>query len=145
MSHLTTPGRRARVLCTLVVLLLATAGTLWGEDDLFPFAPMKMFSTAPDPDGDAKDTRVEGVDVTGRTVPLTEHNTGIRRAEIEGQEQAYRDDPGRLIRIAEAYSQHTPGAPALREVRIVVRWHDVENSRPTGRWRDETIADWTRP
>ena len=80
-----------------------------------------MYSTAPDPDGAAKDTRAEGVTADGRTVLLTERSSGIRRAEIEGQQQAYEADPARLSRIADAYAEHTPDAAPLRSVRIVVR------------------------
>jgi hypothetical protein len=145
MSQLTERGRRVRVLSALAGVILLLAGTFWGQDDDFPFGPFRMYSTAPDPDGDAKDTRVEGVDATGRTVPLTEANTGIRRAEIEGQQGAYEQEPARLRQVADAFAERSPAAPQLREVRIVVRWHDVENSRPTGEWRDEVVADWVRP
>jgi hypothetical protein len=120
-------------------------GTLWGTDDDFPFGPFRMYSTAPDPNGAAKDTRVEGVDVNGRTVGLTEANSGIRRAEIEGQQGAYVSDPSRLSQVAAAYAEHTPAAPPLRSVRIVIRWHGVKHSRPTGTWTDQVVAEWTRP
>ncbi len=145
MSQLSERGRRLRVTGTVAGVVLLLAGTFWGQDDHFPFGPFRMYSTAPDPDGDAKDTRVEGIDATGRAVPLNEANTGIRRAEIEGQQQAYELEPARLERIADAYAERLPASPPLREVRIVIRWHDVENSRPTGTWRDEVVADWIRP
>jgi len=145
MTALTDRGRRIRVLVTLAGALLLVVGTLWGTDDDFPFGPFRMYSTAPDPNGAAKDTRVEGVDVNGRTVGLNEANSGIRRAEIEGQEGAYVSDPSRLSQVAAAYAEHTPGAAPLRSVRIVVRWHAVKHSRPTGTWTDQVIAEWTRP
>jgi hypothetical protein len=145
MSDLTTRGRRVRVTATAVGFALLLAGTFFGQDDHFPFGPFRMYSTSPDPNGDAKDTRVEGVDVTGATVVINEANSGIRRAEIEGQQQAYEQDPSRLSRIADAYAEHTPGAPLLREVRIVIRWHGIENARPTGTSTDEVVADWIRP
>lgn len=145
MSQLSERGRRLRGSVTAAGVVLLLAGTFWGLDDDFPFGPFRMYSTAPDPDGDAKDTRVEGVDTTGRSVSLTEENTGIRRAEIEGQQRAYELEPARLQRIADAYAEHRPTDPPLREVRIVIRWHGVQDSRPTGTWRDEIVADWTRP
>ena len=145
MSDLTTRGLRVRVLATVAGFALLLAGTLWGQDDHFPFGPFRMYSTAPDPNGAAKDTRVEGVDETGQVVAITEANSGIRRAEIEGQQAAYQADPSRLSRIAEAYAEHTPAAPRLREVRIVVRWHGIRDARPTGKYTDEVIADWIRP
>jgi hypothetical protein len=144
MNALTDRGRRVRVLLTFLVGATLVAGTLWGQDDDFPFGPFRMYSTAPDPDAAAKDTRVEGVDADGRTVRLTEGNSGIRRAEIEGQQQAYEADPARLSQVATAYAEHSPGAAPLREVRIVIRWHGVRASRPTGTWTDQVIADWHR-
>ncbi|MBM2617685.1 hypothetical protein JIG36_19195 [Actinoplanes sp. LDG1-06] len=145
MNQLSVRGRRVRVLATLIAGVLLLAGTLWGTDDDFPFGPFRMYSTAPDPNGDARDTRVEGVDADGHTVAITEGNSGIRRAEIEGQQQAYVDEPARLGQVAEAYAEHTPGASPLRTVRIVIRWHGIEHARPTGTWRDEVVAEWTRP
>lgn len=145
METLSSRGRVARVAVTVVGLMLLLAGTFWGQDDDFPFGPFRMYSTAPDPNADAPDTRVEGVDTTGRTVVLTEANSGLRRAEIEGQQRAYIDDPSRLRQVAAAYAEKSPEAPPLRTVRIVIRWEGIEHSRPTGTSRDEVIATWTAP
>ena len=142
METLSGRGRAARVAATVVAGVLLLAGTLWGQDDDFPFGPFRMYSTAPGPDDDAPDTRVEGVDTTGRTVVLTEANSGLRRAEIEGQQQAYVDHPARLAQVARAYAERSPGAAPLTEVRIVVRWTGVEDSRPTGTSTDEVIVRW---
>ncbi|AGZ45814.1 hypothetical protein [Actinoplanes friuliensis] len=145
METLSTRGRAIRVAVTALGALLLLLGTLWGQDDDFPFGPFRMYSTAPDPNADAPDTRVEGVDTTGRTIVLTEANSGLRRAEIEGQQRAYIDDPGRLRQVAVAYAEKSPGAAPLTTVRIVIRWEGIEHSRPTGTSRDETIATWTAP
>jgi len=145
METLSTRGRVARVAVTVAGVVLLLLGTLWGQDDDFPFGPFRMYSTAPDPNADAPDTRVEGVDATGRTVVLTEANSGLRRAEIEGQQRAYIDDPGRLRQVAIAYAEKSPEAAPLRTVRIVIRWEGIEHSRPTGTSRDEIIATWTAP
>jgi hypothetical protein len=142
MNQLTVRGRSARLVLTVVATGLLLAGTFAGQDDDFPFGPFRMYASAPDPDAAAKDTRVEGVDASGVVVPLTERNSGIRRAEIEGQEGAYVADPERLRRVADAYAERNPGGPALREVRLVVRWHGVRHSRPTGTWTDQVVADW---
>jgi hypothetical protein len=147
MDTLTAAGRTGRLLATLVVGVLLLAGTIWGVDDDFPFGPFRMYSTAPGPDEPAPDTRVEGVEggggaTGGRVVPLTERNTGIRRAEIEGQLAAYQADPSRLRQVADAYASHNPDAPALVEVRIVIRREGVKDSRPTGTHTDETVARW---
>src|SRR5919112_2211646 len=143
METLSTRGRTIRVAVTLAGVVLLLLGTFRGQDDHFPFGPFRMYSTAPDPDADAPDTRVEGVDTGGRTVVLTEANSGLRRAEIEGQQQAYVADPARLAQVARAYAEKSPGAAPLTEVRIVIRWAGVEDSRPTGTTRDQVIARWS--
>jgi hypothetical protein len=145
MDTLTRRGRAVRVAVAALGTALVLAGTLWGQDDDFPFGPFRMYSTAPDPDADAPDTRVEGVDTTGRTVELTETNSGLRRAEIEGQQQAYVENPSRLRQVAIAYADRTPGAAPLKEVRIVIRWVGIEHARPTGTSHDQVIAEWTAP
>jgi hypothetical protein len=145
MNQLTVPGRWIRVVITGVAAVLLLAGTFRGQDDDFPFGPFRMYSTAPGSDRAATDSRVEGVDVAGRVVELTETNSGIRRAEIEGQQAAYVADPARLREVADAYAERNPGAPALREVRLVVRSHGVKHSRPTGTWTDQVVADWVTP
>jgi hypothetical protein len=145
MNQLTVPGRWIRVVITGVAAVLLLAGTFRGQDDDFPFGPFRMYSTAPGSDRAATDSRVEGVDVAGKVVELTETNSGIRRAEIEGQQAAYVADPARLREVADAYAERNPGAPALREVRLVVRSHGVKHSRPTGTWTDQVVADWVTP
>jgi hypothetical protein len=130
---------------TAIGAVLLLAGTLWGVDDDFPFGPFRMYSTAPGPNEDAPDTRVEGVDATGRTVVLTEANSGLRRAEIEGQQQEYVADPGRLRQVAIAYAEKSPAAAPLKTVRIVIHWVGIEHSRPTGTSHDQVIASWSAP
>jgi len=145
MDTLTRRGRGVRVGLTLLVGALVLAGTLWGQDDHFPFGPFRMYAGSNPPNDPAPDTRVEGVDATGAVIGLGEASTGIRRAEIEGQQGRYADDPTLLRQVADAYAERHPGAPTLVEVRIVVRWHGVRNGRPTGTSVDETVVRWRAP
>jgi hypothetical protein len=145
MDTLSRRGRTVRVAVTAIGAAVLLAGTLCGVDDDFPFGPFRMYATAPDPNADAPDTRVEGVDTSGRTVPLTEWNSGLRRAEIEGQQQAYVDHPERLRQVAIAYAARTPDAAPLKTVRIVIRWVGIEDARPTGTSYDQVVAQWTAP
>lgn len=142
MDTLTTRGRAVRLICTAVGATLLLGGTLWGTDDHFPFGPFRMYSTSHPANQPAPDTRVEGVDRTGSVIGLDERRTGIRRAEIEGQQHRYAGDPALLREVAEAYAERNPGAPALVEVRIVIRWHGISSGRPTGRFHDETVVSW---
>lgn len=142
MDSLTERGRRLRLTATLIAAALLLAGTLRGQDDDFPFGPFRMYATAPGADQPAPDTRVEGVDAGGALIALTERNSGIRRAEIEGQQSRYVREPALLRQVAEAYASQNPGSPALVEVRIVIHWHGIAHSRPTGHDWDETVVSW---
>jgi hypothetical protein len=142
METLSTTGRAVRILVTLLAGGLLAAGSLWGEDDHFPFGPFKMYASAAAPDAPTIDTRLEATNVNGETVLLTERNTGIRRAEIEGQMGRFRREP-ELLRVArDAYHHRNPHAPALVEIRVVIRWHEVRDFRPTGEWSEEVVAAW---
>lgn len=142
MVTLSATGRMARLAATVVGAGLLLAGTVWGDDDHFPFGPFRMYSTTADPDAATRDTRLEATDAEGEVVRLTERNTGIRRAEIEGQLARVTEDPRLLTTVAAAYAARNPDAPPLREVRVVIRWHEVRDFQPTGRWRDEVVVRW---
>jgi hypothetical protein len=65
------------------------------------------------------------------------------RAEIEGQLDQFRSDPGLLAGLADAYRAHNPEAPAPRRVAVLLRHHQISRSGPTGRYTDEVVAAWT--
>jgi hypothetical protein len=142
MNLLTTRGRWLRVAITLAACGLLLAGTLWGDDDHFPFGPFRMYASAVDPDAPVEDTRVEATNASGQIVIITPQNTGIRRAEFEGQLGRFREEPPRLRVVVDAYQRRNPDAPRLREVRVVVRWHEVRDFEVTGVWEDQVVATW---
>jgi hypothetical protein len=142
METLTRRARTVRLGAAALGLALLLAGTVRGTDDDFPFGPFRMFSTSDPADAPAPDTRVEGVDRAGAVVDLGQNATGIRRAEIEGQQGRYAADPALLREVADAYAERHPGAPELVEVRIVIRWYGIRQGRPTGRYTDETTVRW---
>ncbi len=145
MEQLSSAGLRVRVAVTLAVVALLFYGTLYGQDDLFPFGPFRMYSTADKLDSPVADTRFEGVQGDGVVVPLNQDNTGIRRAEIEGQLPQIRLHPDLLRSVDEAYERRNPGAPKLVLVRVIVRWHALHNGKQTGAYTDETAATWSVP
>ncbi|WP_345630057.1 hypothetical protein [Rugosimonospora acidiphila] len=130
---------------TLVVAATLLAGTMWGSDDDFPLGPFRMFAGVNAPNEPAPDPRVEAVDATGVTVVLNEHNAGLRRAEVEDNENTYVAHPERLSLIADAYHARNPKAPLLDRVTLIQRWHEIRHSAATGHWRDEPLAVWVRP
>jgi hypothetical protein len=139
---LTRRGRQIRVVATLIGAALLLTGTVVGSDDDFPFGPFKMYSTTDRLDAPVADTRVEAVDTSGRRWVLTENETGIRRAEIEGQLSGFTADPARLSVVADAYAQRNPNAPRLTGLAVIVRWHELHGGRPTGGYHDETKVVW---
>lgn len=145
MDTLSTRGRTRRLLASGLGFALLLAGTVWGQDDHFPFGPFRMYASSNPPNEPAPETRVEGIDRVGKLVSLGEERTGIRRAEIEGQQSRYAADPARLREVATAYAERHPGAPDLVEVRIVIRWHEIRAGRPTGKYADETAVRWRAP
>jgi len=142
METLTRRGLLLRLIATVVAGAALLAGSIWGDDDHFPFGPFRMYASAVDPDAPTIDTRLEGTTADGETLLLNERNTGLRRAEIEGQLERFRADPGLLSAVAEAYERRNPDAAPLREVRIVIRWHEVRDFQPTGQSREELVASW---
>jgi len=142
MTVLTTRGRWIRVAITVVAAGLLLAGTLRGDDDQFPFGPFRMYASAVDADAPVEDTRVEATDAAGEVIVVTPANTGIRRAEFEGQLGRFREEPPLLWVVVDAYHRRNPDAPRLREVRIVVRWHEVRDFEVTGVWEDQVVATW---
>ncbi|HLU43620.1 MAG TPA: hypothetical protein VKZ67_01145 [Natronosporangium sp.] len=142
VRRLSRRGQGWRLVATLLATALLLAGTVWGEDDHFPFGPFKMYAGAADPDTPTEDTRVEAVDTTGAVLLLTPANTGIRRAEFEGQLDRIRQHPELLAAVNEAYQRRNPQAPPLTEIRVVIRWHEVRDFQVTGEWEDEVVATW---
>jgi hypothetical protein len=132
------------VAATLTGGALLLAGTIAGTDDDFPFGPFRVYATADKLDVPVADTRLEAVDTAGHRRTLTQHDTGIRRAEIEGQLDRLAAQPARLSTVARAYAQRNPGAAQLAAITVVVRWHEVRDGRSTGRYHDETRVVWHR-
>jgi hypothetical protein len=127
----------------IVVFGLLLGTTAFGADDHFPFAPFRMYARYRAPSQSVEDTRIIGLTGSGARTFLHERNSGIRRAEIEGQEPLYVAEPQRLARIAEAYNRKNPEREPVVRVILEKRWHGVEDGRPTGRTTTENIVEWT--
>jgi hypothetical protein len=135
-------GRTVRLGVTALAALLLLGGTIWGSDDLFPFGPFRMYAGVNPPNEPAPDPRIEGTTVDGTVIQLGEKETGLRRAEVEGQQDLFVADPSRLLEVAAAYHRRNPAGPRLAEIRYVMRLHEIRSSRPTGRWNDSVLALW---
>ncbi|HCT75766.1 MAG TPA: hypothetical protein DGT23_04060 [Micromonosporaceae bacterium] len=142
METITPAGRAIRLAATLIAGLLLLGGTLWGSDDHFPFGPFRMYAGVNPPNEPAPDPRIEGTTVDGHVIQLGEKQTGLRRAEVEGQQGLFVADPSRLREVVEAYNRRNPQGPTLAEIRYVMRLHEIKTSRPTGKWSDSVLASW---
>jgi hypothetical protein len=145
MDTLSRRGRSVRLAVTFVVAAIVLYGTVFGQDDLFPFGPFRMYATADKLDSPVADTRFELIDTTGTVINLTQDNTGIRRAEIEGQIGSFEAHPTLLRIIDDAYVARNPDAPAAVTVQIVIRWDYLKNGVETGRYKDQVVATWNPP
>jgi hypothetical protein len=116
------------------VTLLLLAGTIGGvalTDDAWPFAPFRMFTTAPGPTTRVLAVHFDAVTVDGRKIQLKADHFGLRRAEIEGQLNSDRDlDPDQLQALFENYNQWHSGADRLAQLTLVLAGWKLEEGRP---------------
>lgn len=137
---MTAAGRNLRLAATSAVLALVLAGSLWGSDDDFPFGPFRMFARSGKADGVVSVPQLVGV-VDGRTFRITPESVNIRRAEIEGQFNRFRE-PALLESLARTYI--TEGHE-LDELRLVLRRRRIEDGRRVGPSTGRIVARWTAP
>ena len=143
--RLSPAGRRSRLAAVVVVLALMLAGTVWGDDDAFPFGPFRMYSTADDPDGRVLSTYLQAVDAEGVVVArVGERDIGLRRAEYEGQLSRVVDEPAVLGELADVFARRHPDRPRWVEVSVVQTAYELVDGEPTGE-RTEVLATWTAP
>jgi hypothetical protein len=131
-------GRAVRLTAVFVGLALLLLGTLLGQDDDFPFGPFRMYSTTDKLDAPVKSLRLEAVTTAGKRIVLADSDTGLRRAEVEGQLGRIKADPALLDSVAKAYHSRQPNKPELAEVDVIVRLIALQGGRPTGQWQDTT-------
>lgn len=143
-------GPLSRAWRAAVVLMLAglfCAGSLVGDDPWWPFSPWRMFSTSQAATGsvisagiEVQTARAPGMWVAA---PLTPENVGLNRAEIEGRIPQIVGEPARLGTLAVSHSRLRPDEPAWTALRVVRREIVLEDRRPTGEVRQQTLAQWS--
>lgn len=134
-------GRRLRNLLTVCVLAGTVAGTVWGQDDHFPFAPFRMYSTTTSPSGRVALPYFEGVTVTGATHRFETEELGLRTAEVLGLMKRFRRQPALLQRIAQAGDAHSPPNQQLVRLRLVQEVHKLDDGR-LDRTYQEVVSEW---
>jgi hypothetical protein len=103
-------GRVARLAGTVAAAVLLMYGTVAGTNDWFPFGPFTMYAGHYAPNGVITSNSLMARTADGRDVLVTEADTGLTRAELEGELFSFRKDPGKLASLARAFHQRHPGA-----------------------------------
>jgi hypothetical protein len=142
VDRLSPAGRTVRLVCAGVALALLLAGTLWGQDDAFPFGPFKMYSGRADPDATVVSTRVVGLTAAGEEVRLSGGQVGLRRAEFEGQLPRISAHPELLGLLADSYAARHPDAEELVDVQVVERHFRLSGGQQTGAYDDQVIVEY---
>lgn len=142
VDRLAPAARRRRLASVVVVLALLLAGTVWGDDDAFPFGPFRMYSTRNDPNTPVISTRAVGLTAAGEEVRLSGGQVGLRRAEFEGQIQRLREEPELLGLLADAFAEANPSAPELVAVQMVHRKFELSHGQPTGDYTDTVVVQF---
>jgi hypothetical protein len=135
-------GRAWRLAAAGIVLALLLAGTVWGDDDEFPFGPFRMYSTRADPNAAVVSTRTVGLTPEGEEVRLSGGEVGLRRAEFEGQLDRLEDEPELLGLLADAYAERHPSAPEMVAVQVVQRRFELVDGRQTGEFTDRVLVEY---
>jgi hypothetical protein len=139
--RLSPAARFRRLAATAVVLLLMAAGSVWGDDDEFPFGPFRMYSTRADPDAPVISTRVVGLTDAGEEVRLSGGEVGLRRAEFEGQLPRIAAEPELLGLLAESFAEANPSGPELTAVQVIQRRFELEGGERTGDYTDRVVVE----
>ncbi|NAZ82125.1 hypothetical protein GTR02_09875 [Kineococcus sp. R8] len=140
-------GLAWRSAVAVAFLVLLVLGTVQGNDDRWPFAPMSQYAFAVDLDGEIRSTRIEAVTTAGtRTVvPLTPGGVGLRRAEVEGQLGRFVDDPALLEAVAAAAAQRHPGRPRYARLELRQTVSRLVAGEVVGPPQDVLLSAWDVP
>jgi hypothetical protein len=136
-------ARKWRSAIAVVVFALAGAGTVVGADDWFPFAPMRQYAYAVDPDGRVSTHAVVGIGTSGEDVRIRFDDIDVRPAELEGLLRPLPTRRERLADVLSTFRANRPDAPetvGIRYVRTVVQLDDRRVTDPVrvelGRYED---------
>jgi hypothetical protein len=143
MRELSMPGKVARLTAAAGVLGITLAGTIHGQDSWFPFGPFRMYSTRDSPNEPVKSTLMVGITDSGKRITISGVETGLRRAEVEGQLDRFEHNPTLLRTVANAYQRRHSGT-SLRAIEIVTRNYGLHNGAATGHYTQKLLARWSR-
>ena len=140
-GDMTPSGRRARHVAALVVGVLLLAGSLVGTDHHFPLGPFRMFAYSSRPTGAIRTAALVGV-VDGQRFAIRPEEVGLRRAELEGQYDRFREDLRLLEALANVYEEER--GIRLDALRLVQRVRRLVDRERVGESTAELFAVWRR-
>jgi hypothetical protein len=76
-------------------------------------------------------------------VEISTGSFGMRPAEIDGQMDRFRADPGMLRHLVTAYESISEGEPRLVELRLLIGVHTLRNRKSVS-YSEDVIARWSR-
>jgi hypothetical protein len=121
-----------RLAAVAVCLGLVLAGSLYGQDDDFPFGPFRMYSTRDNPNGQVLELRVQLLLTSGGVQDVTNASGAPRRAELEGRIGDLTSHPAALEKLVPFYVAHATGpVRTMRLVWLVHPLHHGRSARPT--------------
>ena len=123
--------RRIRSGVAVVVFGVLAAATLFGSDDWFPFAPMRQYAYAVDPDGRVSRHRVEAIGADGGTVHIGWADIEMRPAELEGLLRPLDTRDERLVELLGVFRAARPDAPPTIGIRYVRTMTQLVDRRVT--------------
>ncbi len=126
-------GRCRRSVASVIVVGLVVLGTLVGTDDWFPFAPMRQYAYAVDPNGRVSTHEVEGIGPGGTPVEIGFDDIDMRPAELEGLLSDVTTRSQRLADLLDTFRANRPDAPptvGIRYLRTVVQLDDRRVTEP---------------
>lgn len=137
-------GRWLRIAVVAAVMGLLTVGSLVGDDDAFPFGPLRMYSTATKPTGVIWSTAIEVRSANGpwHRAALNPTSVGLNRAEVEGRVPQIQATPALLGDLARAHHRLRPHAARWTALRVVRLSSVIVDRRPTGEVLRRTLAQW---
>lgn len=139
-------GRSIRSWGAATIAVLLLLGTFLGQDDHFPFGPFRMYSTRNSLDGRVNASRLELRFAGGDAIliGISPGSVGLRRAEVEGQQDRFEARPQLLSHLAETYERLHPEEPRIVAVRLFDVVVKLEDGRPIGLPVEQTLATWER-
>ena len=133
-----------RLTAVSIGIVLLLAGTVWGDDDHFPFGPFRMYSIANELDGEVSTVTFVATTATRERLEIAPDAFGLRPAEIEGQLPRLIEDPEALGRLIDTYARLNDGAEDIIVLRLVEETSVLEDGRPV-RSESSVLVSWEEP